>query len=59
MKESITQVTKKNVIVRDWSLRTQKAKGDSLKEGYIFGLLGHVTSNARQNNLEYLTKIWK
>ncbi|MBA0832684.1 hypothetical protein Goarm_017062 [Gossypium armourianum] len=40
MEESITQVTKKNAVVRDWSLRTQKAKGDSLKEGYIFDLLG-------------------
>ncbi|MBA0770398.1 hypothetical protein Gotri_019043 [Gossypium trilobum] len=41
MEESITQVTEKNAVVRDWSLRTQKEKGDSLKEGYIFDLLGH------------------
>ncbi|MBA0755308.1 hypothetical protein Gogos_020195, partial [Gossypium gossypioides] len=38
IEESITQVTKKNVVVRDWSLRTQKAKWDSLKEGYISNL---------------------
>ncbi|MBA0783431.1 hypothetical protein Gotri_001146 [Gossypium trilobum] len=31
MDESITQVTEKNVVVRDWSLRTQKAKGDRLR----------------------------
>ncbi|MBA0612334.1 hypothetical protein Godav_012943, partial [Gossypium davidsonii] len=59
MKESIMQVTEKNVIVRDWSLRTQKAKGDNLKEGYISDLPGHMTSNARQNNLKDLTRIWK
>ncbi|MBA0764637.1 hypothetical protein Gotri_013966 [Gossypium trilobum] len=41
MEESITQVTEKNVVVRDWSLRTQKAKGDHLKEGYISDLPGH------------------
>ncbi|MBA0688996.1 hypothetical protein Goari_006748 [Gossypium aridum] len=35
MEESITQVIEKNVVVRDWSFKTQKAKGDSLKEGYI------------------------
>ncbi|MFQ6653609.1 hypothetical protein Gotur_024922 [Gossypium turneri] len=27
MEGSITQVTEKNAVVRDWSLRTQKAKG--------------------------------
>ncbi|MFQ6661337.1 hypothetical protein Gotur_029532 [Gossypium turneri] len=27
MDESITQVTEKNAVVRDWSLRTQKVKG--------------------------------
>ncbi|MFQ6659698.1 hypothetical protein Gotur_028492 [Gossypium turneri] len=46
MEESITQVTKKNVVVRDWSSRTQKAKGDSLKERYISDLLEYMTSNA-------------
>ncbi|MFQ6658600.1 hypothetical protein Gotur_027792 [Gossypium turneri] len=32
MEESITQVTEKNTVVRDWSLRIQKVKDDSLKE---------------------------
>ncbi|MFQ6627969.1 hypothetical protein Gotur_007271 [Gossypium turneri] len=59
MEESITQVTEKNVVVHDWSFRTQKAKGDRLKEGYISDLPGHMTSNARENNLEDLTRIWK
>ncbi|MFQ6660758.1 hypothetical protein Gotur_029151 [Gossypium turneri] len=59
MEESITQVTEENAVVRDWSLRSQKAKGDSLKEGYISDLPERVTSNARQNNIEDLTKIWK
>ncbi|MFQ6621079.1 hypothetical protein Gotur_001836 [Gossypium turneri] len=27
MEESITQVTEKNIVVRNWSLRTQKVKG--------------------------------
>ncbi|MBA0874818.1 hypothetical protein Goshw_022578 [Gossypium schwendimanii] len=31
MEESITQVIGKNIVVRDWLLRTQKAKWDSLK----------------------------
>ncbi|MBA0729897.1 hypothetical protein Golax_025542, partial [Gossypium laxum] len=57
--ESITQVTEKNTVVRDWSLRTHKAKDDSLKEEYISDLLEHVTSNVYQNNLKDLTRIWK
>ncbi|KAL1157300.1 hypothetical protein V6Z11_A08G146600 [Gossypium hirsutum] len=59
MEESITQVTEKNVVIRDWSLKTQKAKGDSLTEGCISNLPEQVISNARQNNLEDLTQIWK
>ncbi|MBA0881509.1 hypothetical protein Goshw_021388 [Gossypium schwendimanii] len=59
MEELITQVIEKNTIVRDWYLRTQKVKGDSLKEGYISDLPEHMTSNTRQNNLEDLTRIWK
>ncbi|KAL1085387.1 hypothetical protein V6Z11_D08G047100 [Gossypium hirsutum] len=59
MEESITRGTEKNAVVRDWSLRTQKAKGDSLKEGYTSDLLERLTSNARQNDLEDLTGIWK
>ncbi|MFQ6661523.1 hypothetical protein Gotur_029650 [Gossypium turneri] len=57
MEESITQVTKKNAVVQDWSLRTQKVKQDSLKEGYISDLPEKMTSNACQNNLEDLTRI--
>ncbi|KAG8496247.1 hypothetical protein CXB51_009056 [Gossypium anomalum] len=38
MEESITQVTEKNAVIRDWSLKIQKAKGDSLTEGYISNL---------------------
>ncbi|KAL1128299.1 hypothetical protein V6Z11_A13G239600 [Gossypium hirsutum] len=59
MEESITQVTEKNVVVRDWSLKTQKVKGDNLTEGCISNLPEHVTSNIRQNNLEDFTQIWK
>ncbi|KAG8480825.1 hypothetical protein CXB51_025311 [Gossypium anomalum] len=59
MEESITQVTEKNTVIRDWSLKTQKAKGDSLTEGCISNLPEQVTTNARQNNLEDLTRIWK
>ncbi|KAL1082035.1 hypothetical protein V6Z11_D09G106800 [Gossypium hirsutum] len=59
MEESITQVTEKNAVVRDWSLRTQKVKGDSLNEGYTSNLPERVTLNARQNDLEDLKKIWK
>ncbi|KAL1065224.1 hypothetical protein V6Z11_D13G265700 [Gossypium hirsutum] len=59
MEESITQVIEENAIVRDWSSRTQKVKGDSLKEGYISDLPKRVTSNIRQNDLEDLTRIWK
>ncbi|KAG8500367.1 hypothetical protein CXB51_004499 [Gossypium anomalum] len=59
MEDSITQVTEKNTVIRDWSLKTQKAKGGSLTEGCISNLLEQVTSNAHQNNLEDLTRIWK
>ncbi|KAG8497957.1 hypothetical protein CXB51_007380 [Gossypium anomalum] len=58
MEESVTQVTEKNVMVRDWSLKTQKEKGDSLVEGRIANLPEHVTVNVRQNNLEDLVRIW-
>ncbi|KAK8285474.1 hypothetical protein V6Z12_D08G227700 [Gossypium hirsutum] len=59
MEESITRVIEKNAVVRDWSFRTQKVKGDSLKEGYTSDLPERVTSNVRQNDLEDLTRIWK
>ena len=59
MEESITRGTEKNAVVRDWSLRTQKAKGDSLKEGYTSDLPERVTLNRRQNDLEDLIGIWK
>ncbi|KAG8496295.1 hypothetical protein CXB51_009225 [Gossypium anomalum] len=52
-------MAEKNIVIRDWSLKTQKAKGDSLTEGCISNLPEQVTSNARQNNLEDLTRIWK
>ncbi|KAL1148157.1 hypothetical protein V6Z11_A10G106500 [Gossypium hirsutum] len=59
MEESITQVTEKNAVIRDWSLKTQKAKGDSLTEGCTSNLPEQVTTNVRQNNLEDMTRIWK
>ncbi|XP_012480805.2 uncharacterized protein LOC105795671 [Gossypium raimondii] len=59
MEESITRVTEKNAVVRDWPLRTQKVKGDSLKEGYTSDLPERVTLNACQNDLEDLNRIWK
>ncbi|KAG8487737.1 hypothetical protein CXB51_018645 [Gossypium anomalum] len=59
MEGLITQVTEKNAVVRDWSLRTQKEKGDSLMEGCIPNLPEHVTVNIRQNNLDDLTQIWR
>ncbi|KAG8481070.1 hypothetical protein CXB51_025792 [Gossypium anomalum] len=46
--------TEKNAVVRDWSLKTQKEKGDSLMEGCVSNLPEHVTVNVRQNNLEDL-----
>ncbi|PPD90509.1 hypothetical protein GOBAR_DD12567 [Gossypium barbadense] len=59
MEESITRVTEKNIVVRDWSWRTQKAKGDSLKEGYTSDIPERVTLNVRQDDLEDLIGIWK
>ncbi|KAK5835165.1 hypothetical protein PVK06_010851 [Gossypium arboreum] len=59
MEESIIQTTEKNAVVRDWSLRTQKEKWDSLMEGCIPNLPEHVTVNVRQNNLDDLTRIWR
>ncbi|MBA0880410.1 hypothetical protein Goshw_011327 [Gossypium schwendimanii] len=59
MDESIMQVIEKNAVVKDWSLRTQKAKWDSLKEGYTSDLPERVTLNASQNDLDDLTRIWK
>ncbi|KAK5841575.1 hypothetical protein PVK06_003896 [Gossypium arboreum] len=58
MEELIIQTTKKNAVVRDWSLKTQKEKVDSLVEGCIANLPEHVTVNVRQNNLEDLVQVW-
>ncbi|KAG8485308.1 hypothetical protein CXB51_021161 [Gossypium anomalum] len=58
MEESITQITEKNTVVLDWSLKTQREKGDSLVEGCAANLLEHITVNVRQNNLENLVRIW-
>ncbi|KAG8492337.1 hypothetical protein CXB51_009852 [Gossypium anomalum] len=58
MEESITQITEKNAVVRDWSLKTQREKGDSLVEGCVANLPEHITVNVRQNNLEDLVRIW-
>ncbi|KAG8489944.1 hypothetical protein CXB51_015604 [Gossypium anomalum] len=58
MEELIIQTTEKNAMVRDWSLKTQKEKGDSLIEGCVSNLPEHVTVNVHQNNLEDLVRIW-
>ncbi|KAG8474567.1 hypothetical protein CXB51_031312 [Gossypium anomalum] len=58
MEELIIQTTEKNTVVQDWSLKTQKEKGDSLMEGCVSNLPEHVTVNVRQNNLEGLVRIW-
>ncbi|KAG8490335.1 hypothetical protein CXB51_015948 [Gossypium anomalum] len=58
MEESITQITEKNAVVRDWSLKTQRDKGDSLVEGCAANLPEQITVNVRQNNLEDLVRIW-
>ncbi|KAG8482722.1 hypothetical protein CXB51_024164 [Gossypium anomalum] len=58
MEESITQIIEKNAVVRDWSLKTQREKGDSLVEGCVANLPEHTTVNVRQNNLEDLVRVW-
>ncbi|KAK5812476.1 hypothetical protein PVK06_027906 [Gossypium arboreum] len=58
MEESIIQTTERNATVRDWSLKTQKERGDSLMEGCMANLPEHVTVNVRQNNLEDLVRVW-
>ncbi|KAG8482674.1 hypothetical protein CXB51_023949 [Gossypium anomalum] len=58
MEESITQITEKNTVVRDWSLKTQREKGDSLVEGCVANLPERTTVNFRQNNLEDLVRVW-
>ncbi|XP_040932617.1 uncharacterized protein [Gossypium hirsutum] len=59
MEELITQMTEKNAVIRDWSFKTQKAKGDSLTEGCMSNLPEQVATNVHQNNLKDLTQIWK
>ncbi|KAG8474138.1 hypothetical protein CXB51_033682 [Gossypium anomalum] len=58
MEESITQITEKNAVVRDWSLKIQREKGDSLVKGCVANLPEHTTVNVRQNNLEDLVRVW-
>ncbi|KAG8482712.1 hypothetical protein CXB51_024417 [Gossypium anomalum] len=54
MEESIAQIIEKNAVVREWSLKTQREKGDSLVEACVANLPEHTTVNVRQNNLEDL-----
>ncbi|KAG8487082.1 hypothetical protein CXB51_020648 [Gossypium anomalum] len=58
MEELIVQTTEKNAVVRDWSSKTQKEKGDSLMEGCVSNLPEYITVNVRRNNLEDLIQIW-
>ncbi|KAG8496313.1 hypothetical protein CXB51_007454 [Gossypium anomalum] len=58
MEELITQIIEKNAMVRDWSLKTQREKGDSLVEESVANLPEHTTVNVRQNNLEDLVRVW-
>ncbi|KAG8500522.1 hypothetical protein CXB51_002659 [Gossypium anomalum] len=58
MEESITQITEKNAVVQEWSLKTRREKGDSLVEGSVANLPEHTTVNVRQNNLEDLVGIF-
>ncbi|KAG8502393.1 hypothetical protein CXB51_000451 [Gossypium anomalum] len=58
MEESITQIIEKNAVVRDWSLKTQREKGDSLVEESVANLPEHTTVNVRQNNLDDLVRVW-
>ncbi|KAG8496229.1 hypothetical protein CXB51_009234 [Gossypium anomalum] len=58
MEESITQITEKNAVVREWSLKIQREKGNSLVEGCVANLPEHTTVNVRQNNLEDLVRVW-
>ncbi|KAG8471714.1 hypothetical protein CXB51_036891 [Gossypium anomalum] len=58
MEEPITQITEKNAVIREWSLKTQREKGDSLVEGSVANLPEHTTVNVRQNNLEDLVRVW-
>ncbi|KAG8482789.1 hypothetical protein CXB51_024052 [Gossypium anomalum] len=58
MEESITQITEKNAVVREWSLKTQREKRDSLVEWCVANLPEHTTVNVRQNNLEDLVRVW-
>ncbi|KAG8492180.1 hypothetical protein CXB51_009597 [Gossypium anomalum] len=58
MEELIIPTTEKNAVVRDWSLKIQKEKGDSLVEGCIANLPEYVTVNVRKNNLKDLVWIW-
>ncbi|MBA0772133.1 hypothetical protein Gotri_007565 [Gossypium trilobum] len=41
-----------NAVVRIWSEKTQKEKGDSLMEGYVSELWDFTRINVTQNNLQ-------
>ncbi|KAG8489905.1 hypothetical protein CXB51_016047 [Gossypium anomalum] len=49
---------RKNAVVREWSLKTWRERGDSLVEESFANLPEHTTVNVRQNNLEDLVRVW-
>ncbi|MBA0874819.1 hypothetical protein Goshw_022578 [Gossypium schwendimanii] len=58
MEESITQVIGKNIVVRDWLLRTQKAKWDSIfTEKY--GDIAHLKAiNVDEQLIQAMVRFW-
>ncbi|KAG8502569.1 hypothetical protein CXB51_000045 [Gossypium anomalum] len=70
MEESITQITEKNAVVRDWSLKTQREKGDSLVEGCWdsdirgifterYGDIAHlITTRVDEQLIQAMVRFW-
>ncbi|KAG8492382.1 hypothetical protein CXB51_009625 [Gossypium anomalum] len=63
MEESITQITEKNAVVREWSLKTQREKGDILVEGGIFterfGDIAHlITIRVDEQLIQAMVRFW-
>ncbi|XP_052483734.1 uncharacterized protein LOC105784820 [Gossypium raimondii] len=61
MEESITQVTEKKAVVREWSLRTQKAKGDNTRGIFTekYGDIAHlITINVNEQLIQAMVRFW-
>ncbi|MBA0777258.1 hypothetical protein Gotri_005301 [Gossypium trilobum] len=58
MENRFLNKVKDNAVVRIWAETTQREKGDSLMEGYVFELWDFTHISVTQNNLQEMKEMW-